>query len=322
MTRATQSPAPLRRLAALVGAAFLAATLGVAAAPGAVAAWDNSSFDAAAEAELVALTNQARASAGLRSLKVDATLASIARWRSQDMIERDYFSHSIPGAGTVFDVLQERGYCFVVAGENIGWNTYPDDVATQTVQDMFMASAGHRANILGDAWDVIGVGAYKGPGDKNMWTVLFADRCGGTTPAPTPKPTPRATPKPTPNPTAEPTPKATPKPTPKPTPRPAATPEPARATPAPTPAPTPAATPEPTPEPTPTPVAALDRAPGPPAMYEPADAPAGPPGVPVARAAPPPAGPSFRVVDPTAVPTPAPGFLDGLVAFLGFLFGA
>ena len=43
-----------------------------------------------------------------------------------------------------------------------------------------MESPGHRANILGKSWDVIGVGAYKGPTGKKMWTVLFADKCGGS----------------------------------------------------------------------------------------------------------------------------------------------
>ena len=37
-----------------------------------------------------------RASAGLRSLKWDGALGSLARWRSKDMIQRNYFSHAIP----------------------------------------------------------------------------------------------------------------------------------------------------------------------------------------------------------------------------------
>ena len=60
-----------------------------------------------------------------------------------------------------------------------------------------MGSPGHRANILGKTWDVIGIGAYKGPTGKKMWTVLFADKCGSTAPKPTPKPTPKPRPKPT-----------------------------------------------------------------------------------------------------------------------------
>jgi hypothetical protein len=87
-----------------------------------------------------------------------------------------------------------------------------------------MASSGHRANILGTRWDHIGVGAYKGPTGKKMWTVLFADKCGTTAPKPTPKPTakprPKATARPTARPTQRPTPRKTsaPKATPAPTP--------------------------------------------------------------------------------------------------------
>ena len=172
------------------------------------------------------MTNRSRASAGLKALKVDSKLAGVARWRSKDMIERDYFSHSIPGYGKVWDKLRAIGYCYKVGGENIGWNNYPDDIATAAIHKMFMGSSGHRANILGKAWDVIGIGAYKGPTGKKMWTVLFADKCGttSTAPKPTPKPTAKPKPKPTPKPTARPA-KATPRPTPKP----------ARATPEPTP---------------------------------------------------------------------------------------
>jgi uncharacterized protein YkwD len=310
---------PQSRLAALVAAAFLATTVGVFALPAPVAAWDAGSFSAAAEAELLQLTNQARASAGLPALKLDSALTSIARWRSQDMIARDYFSHDIPGTGSVFDVLQEKGYCFNLAGENIGWITAADDAAAQGVHLMFMDSAGHRANILGDAWDAIGIGAYKGDTEKRMFTVLFADTCGGTVAA-TPKPAPKPAPKPTP--TAEPTARPTARPTPKPTPRPAPTAEPtARPTPKPTPEPTPEPTPAPTPVPTPSP--------HPPDGSEPDDD--APRGLGVGHGGQsggqsgggPVPGQSYRVVDPIGIPAPVPGLLDGLGgAILHLFFGA
>ena len=205
----------------LVVLAFAATSIGVLSLPSTTLAWSANTFNSSSERQLVSLTNQARASAGLRALRVDSTLTSIARSRSKDMIVRNYFSHNIPPSGyLVFHILDTKGYCYKIAGENIGWNTYPDDVATAEIQSAFMGSSGHRANILGKAWDVIGIGAYKGPDGKKMWTVLFADKCGSTstapkpTPKPTPKPRPRATPKPTPRPT--PKPKPTPKPTPEP----------------------------------------------------------------------------------------------------------
>ncbi|MEA2609401.1 MAG: hypothetical protein QOJ75_1644, partial [Chloroflexota bacterium] len=155
------NPAPRhasRRTALAIALLFGLTSVVTMAAPARSLAWDGASFDSSAESELISLTNRARANAGLSALKLDSTLTSVARWRSKDMIDRDYFSHDIPGAGRVFDKLSAIGYCYKIAGENIGWNTYPDDQATAAIQQMFMDSAGHRANILGSDWDVIGVG--------------------------------------------------------------------------------------------------------------------------------------------------------------------
>jgi uncharacterized protein YkwD len=246
LARPTLLAAP-RRLALALAIAFTTTSVGAFALPEIARAWDANAYSSSAESELVALTNQARAAHGLRTLKVDSELKSIARVRSKDMIQRDYFSHSIPPDGhSVFDVMSDKGYCFKLAGENIGWNNYPDDQATAAIQQMFMDSPGHRDNILGSRWEVIGIGAYKGGDGKKMWTVLFADKCS-TAPAPTPKPTPKPTPRPTPKPTRKPqttqsTPRPTPKPTPRPTPRPTRRPTP-MPTPVPTPTPQPAATP-------------------------------------------------------------------------------
>ncbi len=218
------------RLALAVALLFGLSAVFTLAVPSATFAWSTEAFDSGSEADLVSLTNRSRASAGLKALKVDSTLKSVARWRSKDMIDRDYFSHTIPGFGKVWDKLHDIGYCYKVAGENIGWNNYPDDIATAAIHSMFMDSPGHRANVLGKTWDVVGIGAYKGPTGKKMWTVIFADKCGST-PAPAPKPTVKPKPKPTVKPA--------PKPTVKPAPKPAANP---------TTAPAVATTPAPTPE--------------------------------------------------------------------------
>jgi uncharacterized protein YkwD len=209
-----------RRVAALVIALFAVSSVASFARPQSTLAWDTGTFNSTSERDLIALTNRSRAAAGLRSLRVDSTLTSVARWRSKDMITRDYFSHDIPGYGSVFKRLDARGYCYKVAGENIGWNNYPDDTATAAIHKMFMDSTEHRRNILGRAWDVIGVGAYQGPGGKKMWTVLFADKCGSTSTAPKATPKPTAKPKPAAQATPRPTPKATPEPTATPTPSP------------------------------------------------------------------------------------------------------
>jgi len=153
------------------------ASAGAAAAPAPVAAWDPGDPDVASEVLLTRLTNDSRADDGLAALHVDGDLVSLARWRSEDMAVRDYFSHDIPGGTKVFDELSERGYCFVVAGENIGWLSGRDDGAEQRIHEMFLDSPRHRALILGEAWDAIGIGSYKRADGRHYWTVLFADTC-------------------------------------------------------------------------------------------------------------------------------------------------
>ena len=144
--------------------ALVATSAGLAAMPGRALGWSDKSFSSTSEQQLFALTNQARASAGLPSLRWDSALAGIARWRSQDMATRDYFSHNIPPSGEmVFDVMDQKGYCFNVAGENIGWNNYPDAQATPVVQDDFMNSPGHRANIMGRPGTSPGSGPTSSP---------------------------------------------------------------------------------------------------------------------------------------------------------------
>jgi uncharacterized protein YkwD len=88
-----------RRLAALVAIAFGLTSLGLLAVPSGALAWSANTFSSTSERQLLTLTNQARASAGRRALKVDSTLAALARWRSKDMITRNYFSLNIPPAG-------------------------------------------------------------------------------------------------------------------------------------------------------------------------------------------------------------------------------
>ncbi|HTC85838.1 MAG TPA: CAP domain-containing protein [Candidatus Acidoferrum sp.] len=202
---------PGSRARSVVALAFALSSIGIFSAPSSALGWSTGAFSSADEAKLVALTNQARASAGLKALVVDSTLTSIARWRSKDMIDRNYFDHAIPNppGGTVFNEMKRRGYCYNSAGENIGENQgYSDSSATNAIQALFMSSPGHKANILGTSWDRIGIGAYKGAGNKKMWTVVFADRCGTSSapaPKPKPKPTPRPAPRVTPRPTAHPT---------------------------------------------------------------------------------------------------------------------
>jgi uncharacterized protein YkwD len=139
-------------------------------------------FDAnGAEQQMFNLINQDRAANGKPALVFNAALGNIARGgnisvcpgetvhgRSQDMIERNYFSHSIPSCGqAVWPAITAAGVQYSSAGENIAWNNYsPQATSVDQANTQFMNSAGHRANILGD-FNQVGVGAWMAPGS---WT--------------------------------------------------------------------------------------------------------------------------------------------------------
>jgi uncharacterized protein YkwD len=204
MDHLTAAPRSARRARSRVpfGLAIAAAALLAVSSPGVILAWDDYSFSSSSENEMLTLINQARAARGLPALNDNNNLADVARWRSKDMWDRAYFSHSIPSppGGKVFDELKRRGICYTLAGENIGVNNYPDDVATQTMFNGWMKSDGHRALILGKGFNRIGIGAFKGKGSeypKHYWTAVFTHSCSSS-PNPTPKPTPKPTPTPTP----------------------------------------------------------------------------------------------------------------------------
>jgi uncharacterized protein YkwD len=237
-------------------------------------AWDASAFSPDDEQLLMTLTNQDRASAGLNALVNDSYLHDKAEWRAQDMGDRNYFSHAIPPDGSmVFSYMQNDGYCFQVAGENIGLSSYGDGDATSHIEIGFMSSPTHRENILG-TWARMGVGAYKAADGRKLYAVLFSIPCGVSVPTPTPVTTPApvaptpapvaptpapvaptpAPVAPTPEPVVAPTPKPTAKPIPPATVRPVATIAPT-ATPEPTASPSPSnlVTPAPSPSPSPSP---------------------------------------------------------------------
>ena len=215
----------MARALALSGTALLAAAL-LAWAPPPTTGWNQSS----AEATLWQLLNGDRVNNGLQPLTQHSTLVSLARWRSKDMIDRDYFSHTILGTSyQVYHWYDSNHLSWSSGGENIGWNSgYADTDSPVAINDGFMNSSGHRANILNTSWTHGGVGAYAADGvdylgkqrNPRVYTEDFIALKSGPQPTPAPM-KPPATPKPTPAPTKPP---ATPKPTPVPTVAPTATP--------------------------------------------------------------------------------------------------
>ncbi|MDD2446148.1 MAG: CAP domain-containing protein, partial [Tissierellia bacterium] len=122
------------------------------------------------EAEVVRLVNIERQKAGLQPLKASAELSNVARLKSKDMADKNYFSHTSPTYGSPFDMMKQFGINYRTAGENIAKGY----LNPTSVMNGWMNSSGHKANILNSSFGTIGVGAYK-VGNTIYWTQMFTN---------------------------------------------------------------------------------------------------------------------------------------------------
>ena len=118
------------------------------------------------EKEVIRLVNEIRVQNKLKELTENWELSRVARYKSQDMHDNHYFSHTSPTYGSPFEMMKAFGLSYRTAGENIayGYRT------PQAVVNGWMNSSGHRANILNANYKEIGVG-YVAEG--NYWTQQF-----------------------------------------------------------------------------------------------------------------------------------------------------
>jgi len=118
------------------------------------------------EAKVIELINNIRTSNGLRPFVHNWQLSRVARYKSRDMQELGYFSHTSPTYGSPFEMIKNFNISYSYAGENIA-KGYSDP---SSVVNGWMNSSGHRANILNPSFTQIGVG-YEPNG--NYWTQMF-----------------------------------------------------------------------------------------------------------------------------------------------------
>ena len=118
------------------------------------------------EQEVIRLVNEIRAQNGLSALTYNWELSRVARYKSQDMVDNRYFSHTSPTDGTPFQMIRSFGLSYRSAGENIAYGQR----TPQAVVNAWMNSSGHRANILSSSYTQIGVG-YVANG--HYWTQMF-----------------------------------------------------------------------------------------------------------------------------------------------------
>jgi hypothetical protein len=144
------------------------ATIGISASAAA---------DSGSEQGFLSAINSTRSSAGLGSLTMDGGLQSHARRHTADMIAAGEIFHSSSA-----ELQAAAGSGWSKLGENVGRGGTVD-----SLHSAFMASSGHKKNILGD-YNYVGIGTDSKDGVLYVTVVFMKKGGGGSAPATTTAP--------------------------------------------------------------------------------------------------------------------------------------
>ena len=123
---------------------------------------------------IIQLTNASREGYGLTDLKNNLQLQSAAQAKADDMLKNQYFAHTSPSGKTPWDFISESKYNYIIAGENLALNFF----TSESTEQAWMNSPGHRANILNGNFEDIGVGVSQG--EYNGVAAMFVVQEFGT----------------------------------------------------------------------------------------------------------------------------------------------
>lgn len=150
----------------------------------AVRALDGSPAKDALEAEVLRLTNKARAKSrkcggkrmkAVKPLRWSDQLAQSAHAHSADMATNDYFAHYTKAGVSPFERIRATGYSYRAAGENIAAGASLASPAA--VVRAWLKSPAHCKVIMGKKYRELGVGRVEGAGKWGVyWTQNFGRR--------------------------------------------------------------------------------------------------------------------------------------------------
>lgn len=108
---------------------------------------------------ILAATNNHRKEQGLPPLQENSLLNAAAQQKVEDMFTQQYFEHESPDGRGPADVVEAAGYSYITVGENLALGSFESDNA---LVQAWMDSPGHRANILSDKFQELGIAVGEG----------------------------------------------------------------------------------------------------------------------------------------------------------------
>ncbi len=115
-------------------------------------------------------TNQLRVSYGVQPLELNDTLVEAAQMKVDDMFDQQYWAHVAPDGTQPWHWLDETGYAYVDAGENLAKNF----TSSQSIVAAWMNSATHRDNVLGNTYTQVGFSTREGMIDGRRAQITVA----------------------------------------------------------------------------------------------------------------------------------------------------
>lgn len=103
-------------------------------------------------------TNIERQKNGLPPLVYNETLSKSAKAKAEDMFANDYWAHNSPQGKNPWTFFDQVGYKYSVAGENLA----KDFNNTDSLMKAWMASPTHKANIVHNSYQEIGIAVVNG----------------------------------------------------------------------------------------------------------------------------------------------------------------
>jgi uncharacterized protein YkwD len=137
---------------------------------------DSDAFDQ----QILDLVNQERAKVGADPLSINEQLDQAADLHSQDQASMDNMTHIGSNGSNLGGRIQDQGYQFSTAGENVSQVALDADTVMFGGQGFenigitgWMESSGHRENILNPDFEEIGIGFSTAEDGSPYWTQNF-----------------------------------------------------------------------------------------------------------------------------------------------------
>lgn len=130
-------------------------------------------------ASLLTSANKDRSNHKLGALAINRELSQAAQTKANDMVTRNYWSHVTPDGQQPWTFINEAGYSYQTAGENLAFGF----ATSHDTEVGWMNSPGHRANILNTTYTQVGFGIansanFDSHGHQTVVVAMYASPIG------------------------------------------------------------------------------------------------------------------------------------------------